>query len=160
VKDGKPLRFELLTVAGNLDRAGVAERLQKSWAALGIEVTVTAVAQDELVNLRLPEHRFDAALLGLDFETGWDQAPFWHSSQARGGMNFSGLADLTLDGLLEALRVEYDLEKVPNLAHDVEKRIVSFHPFLPLFSGGSPVALREEALSGSAGIRDLLEGDE
>jgi ABC-type transport system substrate-binding protein len=160
VKDGKPLRFELLTVAGNLDRAGVAERLQKSWAALGIEVTVTAVAQDELVNLRLPEHRFDAALLGLDFETGWDQAPFWHSSQARGGMNFSGLADLTLDGLLEALRAEYDLEKVPNLAHDVEKRIVSFHPFLPLFSGGSPVALREEALSGSVGIRDLLEGDE
>jgi len=159
-KDGKPLRLELLTVAGNPDRAGIAERVQKNWAALGIEVTVTAVAQEELVNLRLPEHRFDAALLGLDFETSWDQAPFWHSSQARAGLNFSGLADLTLDGLLEALRVEYDLEKVPKLAHDVEKRIVSFHPFLPLFSGGSPVAVRKDALSASAGVRALLEGDE
>ena len=160
VKDGKPLRFELLTVAGNSDRAEIAERLQKNWAALGIEVTVTAVAQGDLVNLRLPEHRFDAVLLGLDFETSWDQSPFWHSSQARGGLNFSGLADLTLDGLLEALRVEYDPEKVPALAHDVENRIVSLHPFLPLFSGGSPVALRKEALSSSAGVRALLEGDE
>lgn len=160
VKDGKPFRFELLTVAGNSERAEIAERLRKNWAALGIGVTVTAVPPAELVNLRLPEHRFDAVLLGLDFETSWDQSPFWHSSQARSGLNFSGLADPTLDGLLEALRVEFDPEKVPPLAHDVENRIVSFHPFLSLFSGGSAVALRREALSAAKGVTSLLDGDD
>jgi ABC-type transport system substrate-binding protein len=160
LKDGKPFRFELLTVAGNAERAEIAEKLRKNWATLGIEVTVTPVAQGELVHPRLTEHRFDAALLGLDFETSWDQAPFWHSSQARGGLNFSGLTDPTLDGLLEALRVEYDPDKVPALAHDAENRIVSFHPFLPLFSGGSPVALRREVLSSSADVRALLSGND
>ncbi len=158
VKNGKPLRFELLTVAESPERAGIAEKLRKNWVDVGIEVTVTPVAQVELVNLRLPEHRFDAVLLGLDFETSWDQAPFWHSSQARAGLNFSGLADPTLDGLLEALRVEYDPDKVPGLARDAENRIVSFHPFLPLFSGGSPVALRKNAMSGSADVQALLSG--
>ncbi len=159
-KDGKPFRFELLTVAGSPERAEIAEKLRKNWAQLGIEVTVTHVAQSALVNRRLPEHRFDAVLLGLDFETNWDQSPFWHSSQTRGGLNFSGLADPTLDGLLEALRVEFDPEKVPGLAHDVENRIISFRPFLPLFSGGSPVALRKEMLSKSAESQTILSGDD
>lgn len=159
-KEGKPLRFELITVAGNAERARIAESLRKNWAALGIEVTVTEVAQDELVNPRLTEHRFDAVLIGLDFETTWDQSPYWHSSQARGGLNFSGLTDPTLDGLLEALRVEYDPEKIPALAHDAENRIISFHPYLPLFSGGSPVALRSETGSKSTGAHALLSGDE
>ncbi|MCE9519030.1 MAG: hypothetical protein K8R87_05640 [Verrucomicrobia bacterium] len=159
MKDGKPFRFELLTVAGSPERAEIAGKLRKNWAALGIEVMVTTVAQGDLVNLRLLEHQFDAVLLGMDFETNWDQSPFWHSSQARSGLNFSGVADPTLDGLLEALRVEFDPEKVPSLAHDVENRIVALHPFLPLFSGGSPVALRRETLSKSAEMQTLLSGD-
>lgn len=159
-RDGKSFRFELLTVAGNPERSRIADSLRRNWAALGIEVTVTEVAPDALVNPRLTEHRFDAVLIGLDFETTWDQSPYWHSSQARGGLNFSGLADSTLDGLLEALRVEFDPDRIPALAHDAENRLISFHPFLPLFSGGSPVALRKETWVKPTDARELLSGDE
>lgn len=154
-KGGKPLRIELLTIAGNRERADLAERLRQAWAALGIGVTVTPVAADELVNLRLPEHRFDAVLLGLDFETSWDQSPFWHSTQARGGLNFSGLADPTLDGLLEALRAEFDPGKVPTLAHEVENRILSHHAFFPLISGGNPVVIRKSGSDVSEAVAEI-----
>ena len=146
-KDGKVFRLELLTISGSPDRTDVAMRLRDAWSALGIETTVTHVAPDEFVNLRLPEHRFDAALLGLDFEKTWDQSAYWHSSKAHGGLNFSGLTDPMLDELLEAARAEFDLEKVPQHARAVEDRIVSFHPFFPLFSVGSPVAIRGDAVA-------------
>jgi peptide/nickel transport system substrate-binding protein len=124
----------------------IAQRLLESWKNLGIELTITSVPQDELVNRRLLQHQFDAAMLGLDFETTWDQLPYWHSSQAGGGLNFTGVADPTLDGLLEELRAEFDPDRVPLLAHDLENRIVSLHPFLSLFSVNDPMALRKEAL--------------
>lgn len=144
MKDGKPFRIELLTVAGNSERMEIAQRLQESWEKLGIELTITSVPPDEFVNSRLLEHRFDAALLGLDYETTWDQFPYWHSSQAQGGLNFTGIADPTLDGLLEELRAEFDPERVPALAHDLENRIVMEHPFLALFSGDELLAIRRE----------------
>lgn len=146
MKDGHPVRIELLTVTGNVDRMEIAQRLQESWKKLGIELVITTVPPDEFVNLRLVEHRFDAALLGLDYETTWDQLPYWHSSQARSGLNFSGIADPTLDGLLEELRAEFDPERVPALAHDLENRIVMAHPFLALFSGRDSLAVRKDAL--------------
>ena len=152
MKDGNAFRIELLANHG--ERLQIARRLKDYWSAIGIEVTITAIAPDELVNLRLPEHRFDAALVGLDFERSWDQSLFWHSSQSRGGLNFSGLSDPTLDGLLEAARLEFDLDKVPLVAREVENRILSFHPFLPLFAGGTAMAVRRDAVPGlnAAGV--------
>jgi ABC-type transport system substrate-binding protein len=128
---------------------------------LGIPVTVTEVTSEELVNLRLPEHRFDAVLLGLDFETSWDQTAFWHSSQAQGGLNFAGVADSDLDEMLVSLRAEFDPDKVPELAHAVEDRLAILHPFFPLFAGTTPFAIRSELLPQSnggpvSGLRKLL----
>ncbi len=146
MKDGNAFRIELLTAAGNLERMEIAQRLQESWKKLGIELTITSVPPDEFVNSRLLEHRFDAAMLGLDYETSWDQLPYWHSAQARDGLNFTGIADPTLDGLLEELRTEFNPERVPVLAHDLENRIVMEHPFLALLPGGDPVALHKDAM--------------
>ena len=146
MKDGNPFRIELITVAGNSERMKITQRLQESWRHLGIELTITSVPPDVFVNGRLLQHQFDVAMLGLDFETTWDQLPYWHSSQAGGGLNFTGIADPTLDGLLEELRAEFDPERVPLLAHDLENRIVALHPFLSLFSVNDPMALRKEAL--------------
>jgi ABC-type transport system substrate-binding protein len=145
-KNGAPFQIELLTLAGNPERAAIADHLRNAWRALGIAATVTEVTADELVNLRLPEHRFDATLIGLDFETSWDQTAFWRSTEAQGGLNFAGVADRDLDEMLDALRAEFDPEKVPDEAHAVENRLVSLHPFLPLFAGSTPFAIRSSLL--------------
>ena len=157
VRAGKPLHLELLTVAGNADRRRVAEMLASGWRALGAEVTVTGVPPDELLGSRLPDRRFQAVLLGLDVEATWDQSPFWHSTQVGRGLNYAGIADPQLDALLDAMRAEFDLARVPALAHEVEDRLLALHPFLPLFSGGTPLVLRREALPGLEDGGDMPE---
>ncbi|RBP43922.1 ABC-type transport system substrate-binding protein [Roseimicrobium gellanilyticum] len=159
VKGGEVFRIELMTVSGNAERMALARRLAQAWGEYGIEVVITAVSWDEMLRDRLPQHRFDAVLLGLDYEVTWDQSPFWHSSQAPHGLNYSGIADAPLDNLLDALRLETDLERVPVLAKQVEDRLLALHPFLPLFSGANVMAIRRSVATGgdkSAGLRRLL----
>ncbi|HSJ02288.1 MAG: ABC transporter substrate-binding protein [Verrucomicrobium sp.] len=146
VKDGKVFKIELLTIAGSPERSRLAKRLAESWALLGIETTVVEVPWQELVGQRLQAHQFDAALIGMDFELAWDQWPYWHSSQALRGLNFSGVSDPALDSLLSTLRSEFEPARVPALAQAVEERIYELKPFLPLFAGGNPVAVRRDAL--------------
>jgi len=154
MRGGQPLQLDLLTVSNNPERLKLAKKLQKAWEQIGAAVTVTEVAWEELLDRRLPLRQFDAALIGVDFETTWDQLPFWSSGQTKRGLNFSGFADAGLDTLLRALRDEFDPERVPSLANEVEERIVNGHPYLPLFSGGSTVALREGAQPGINGYID------
>ncbi|QIF00158.1 ABC transporter substrate-binding protein [Roseimicrobium sp. ORNL1] len=160
VKGGEVFRLELMTVSGNAERMALARRLAQTWSEHGIEVVITAVSWDEMLRDRLPQHRFDAVLLGLDYDITWDQSPFWHSSQGPHGLNYSGLADAPLDGLLDALRIETDLARVPALARQVEDRLLSLHPFLPLFSGTNVIAVRRNVVATDAGksaeLRDLL----
>lgn len=159
VKGADRFRIELMTVAGNGERMALARRMAQAWGAHGIETVITAVSWEEMLRHRLPEHRFDAVLLGLDYETTWDQSPFWHSSQAGHGLNYSGIADAPLDGMLDALRLETDLERIPALAKRAEDRLLSLHAFLPLFSGNNVMAFRRSMASGvekTPGLRQLL----
>ena len=160
IKNGKTLRFELLTVAGNVQRINLATRLQQIWRKEGVDAVVKAIPWEEMLNEALPSRQYDAALMGLDFERTWDQYDFWHSSQARRGLNFSGIEDGGVDTLLEALRLEYDTTRVSALAHDLEARLAQLHPFLPLFAGGEIVAIREDAFPAMIGRNgDELENN-
>ncbi len=156
VKGTGRLRIELLTAAGNPERLDVARRLAEAWEEQGVEVVVTEVAWEDLLGTRLPGHEFDAVLLGLDHEVSWDQSPFWHSTQAARGLNYTGISNPALDGALDALRVETDLGRIQALAEQVEARVADLHPFLPLFSSARHLAVRKEALSGVAG--EALDG--
>ena len=140
------LSFELLTTAGDPMRERLAALLAEQWRALGAEVRVTAVSQETLLDDRLFTQKFDAAIIRLDFETSWDQFPFWHSAQAGAGLNFSGVADRQIDLLLEDLRGEFDAERVAAKAADLEARIAALHPVLPLFTEMAQVAIRRESL--------------
>jgi ABC-type transport system substrate-binding protein len=142
------LSIELLTTAGNPQRETLARLLTEQWRALGIHITVTALPWKELVQERLLARNFDAAIIGLDFDTSWDQLPFWHSTHASNAeaMNFSGLADPETDLLLEALAGEFDPAAVPAHAEQLDARIAKLRPFLPLFTDQQVVAIRRAAL--------------
>lgn len=146
MKEGKRFRIELLTVEDNAERLKVAERLKEEWGRLGIEVVIVVLPRAELFGQRLRQHDFDAVLLGMDFEMNWDQRVFWHSAEAQKGLNYAGIADEELDRMLEALQAEFDASRVPPLASAMEQRLMSLHPFLPLFSGGTPLAVHRHLL--------------
>ena len=146
-KPGATLSIELLTTAGNAQREQLATRLARQWRRLGLEVSIRALPWEELVGERLQQRDFQALILGLDFETSWDQLPLWHSSQATpGGLNFSGLTDPETDLLLQSLALEFDPNAVPERVRRLEARIASLHPFLPLFTDQGFVAIRKAAL--------------
>ena len=138
--------FELLTTAGNPMREKLAAMLAEQWKALGAEVRVTPLGQEELVDERLFTGKFDAAILGFGFETSWDQFPLWHSAQAGLGLNFSGVADRQIDLLLEDLRGEFDPQRVAAKAGELESRILALHPMLSLFTDMTQAAIRRESL--------------
>ncbi len=151
MKEGKRFRIELLTVEDNADRLKVAEKLKEEWGRLGIEVVIVVLPRAELFGQRLREHDFDAVLLGMDFEMNWDQRVFWHSAEVQKGLNYAGIADEELDRMLDALQAEFDASRVPPLASAMEQRLLSLHPFLSLFSGGTPLAVHRQLLdSGQA----------
>jgi ABC-type transport system substrate-binding protein len=155
-RPGKPFAFELLTTIGNPQRLKLAETLAAQWRKLGAQVKITTVPWEELIDQRLMRRQFDAAIIGLDFETTWDQLPFWHSSQATaGGLNFSGIADRQIDLLLEGLRAEFDPDQVPGKAKELEDRLLALQPMLPLFADMSQVAVRITALQKGAPADDL-----
>lgn len=154
-RPGRQLSFELLTTAGNSERQKLANALAAQWHKLGVEVKITAVPWDELIEKRLAQRQFDAAILGLDFETTWDQLPFWHSSQCdAGGLNFSCVADRRIDVLLESLREEFDPDRVPAKAKELEDRILAEQPILPLFTDMTEVAVRLSVMRKGAKVDD------
>ena len=147
-KPEAPLTFELLTTAGNPQRETLARLLAEQWRDLGVEVTITALPWAELVRERLIARRFDAAVIGLDFDTSWDQFPFWHSTHAgnAGALNFSGLADTETDLLLESLAAEFDPAAAQAHTARLDARLAELHAFLPLFTDQQVAVIRRAAL--------------
>lgn len=156
-RPGQRLAFELLTTEGNPRRQKLAETLAAQWRKLGARVTVTPLPWNELIDHRLARRQFDAAIIGLDFETTWDQFPFWHSSQAPagGGLNFAGIEDRQIDLLLQGLREEFDPARVPARAKELEDKLLALHPMLPLFTDMTQVAVSLSALPPGARVDDL-----
>ncbi|HYF36422.1 MAG TPA: ABC transporter substrate-binding protein, partial [Prosthecobacter sp.] len=138
----RALDIQFLITEGNPWRRRLAEALARQWTRIGARVTVTDVNAHEWIGERLRPGRFDAALLGMDFDLHWDQRLFWHSAGIEDGMNFAGIADAQLDLLLEALAAEYDPSRVAARAREMESRLLSLHAFIPLFGDLQQVAIR------------------
>jgi ABC-type transport system substrate-binding protein len=164
-KGGQTLEFGLLVTKGNTRRELLARLLAEQWKKLGAQVKVTAVPSEALVPEYLATGKFDAVLLGLDYELAWDQTAFWHSGQIQTGLNFSQLTDPQLDLLLEALAGEYDTAQIPERARAVQARLLASQPVLPLIGDLQQVGLRksrftqfgEPDLKQQVTLRSLLE---
>lgn len=141
-KGGQALEFQLLVTTGNALRDALAQELARQWAQLGARVTVSSVAPENLLPDHLSPGKFDAVLLGLDYELAWDQTAFWHSGQVGAGLNFGRLADPQLDLLLEALAGEFDTSQLPLRARALQERFLSQQPVLPLIGDLQEIAIR------------------
>lgn len=142
-KGGQGLTFELLVTTGNPQRERLAHELAGQWQKLGASVTVTAVPPQELVPQHLAPGKFDAVIVGLDYELSWDQTAFWHSTEVGHGLNFSQLTDPQLDLLLEALAAEFDPAQLPARAQALQDRLMTIQPALPLIGDFQEIGLRK-----------------
>lgn len=145
VRNQEALTFHLLTVEGNAERRKLANLLTEQWKELGVKVIVEELPLNEIFGNRLHQRNFDAALIGLNFETQWDQFALWHSSQSVRGLNFTGLISPEVDSKLISLRQEFDPKTIQSLTRDLERELIRNHPFLTIFCAESTLAVRKRS---------------
>ena len=126
--------FELLYPDDSLHKA-LAEYIQKSWEALDIKVILTPVSYDELVNQRLQERSYQAALVDMNLmrTPDPDPYPFWDQAQASGGQNYSQWDNRVASEYLETARTTINLDERTRLYRNFQVIFSDELPALPLY---------------------------
>ncbi len=129
-KDGKKLVISLKTLS-SAEYANVANQLQTQWRAVGVELDVESLTNDELQS-SIDERNYDALVYGIIMGLDPDQFAYWHSSQAdvrsQRRLNFSEYKNKVVDDALEAGRTRLD----PDL------RSAKYLPFLQTWREDAP----------------------
>ena len=105
-KDGLLISFEMV-YQDTEEHQVIAEMIKEYWGDLGIEVNLTAVGYDSLINDYLDPRDFDVALIDLSLGSTADPDPypFWHQAEAHTGQNYSNWDDRRGSEYLERARV-------------------------------------------------------
>ncbi len=133
-EEGTPLEFELL-YPDDERHTLLAEAIRNDWEKLGVNVLLTPMPYEELVNDYLATRLYQAALVDINLANSPDPDPypFWHQAQATGGQNYSKWDDRQASEYLEQARVTTDLGQRAKLYRNFQVRFSQELPALPLF---------------------------
>jgi peptide/nickel transport system substrate-binding protein len=133
-QDGTLLSFELL-YPDDPEHTAIAQAIQRDWAPLGVQVTLTALPYDQLVSEHLDTRNYQAALVDLNLSRSPDPDPypFWHQAQTNNGQNYSQWDDRQGSEYLEQARISTDLAERTRLYNNFQVRWSQDLPALPLF---------------------------
>ncbi len=133
-KDGEALSIELLYPDDELHTA-IAELIQSDWAKLDVEVNLTALPYDQLINDRLAGRDYKAALVDLNMSRtpDPDPYPFWDQAQATGGQNYSQWDNRIASEYIEQARVTTDLTEREKMYRNFQVVFQDDMPSLPLY---------------------------
>ncbi len=138
--DGQPLRFTLMTTAGNRTRELVQQVLQSQWKAAGIDIRINNEPARVFFGETVTKRKFDAMAM-----FAWISAPesvprtTLHSSEIPteannwSGQNYTGYKNPDLDALLESIELELDRTKRKKLWQRVQHIYATDLPALPLY---------------------------
>lgn len=133
-KEDVALSFELLYPDTEL-HARLAEAIQANWRELDVDVTITAVPYEELVNVNLEDRLFEAALIDLNLTRtpDPDPYPFWDQAMATGGQNYSQWDNRIASEYIEQARVVADLAERERMYRNFQVIFGEELPALPLY---------------------------
>jgi peptide/nickel transport system substrate-binding protein len=133
-KEGTALSF-VLSYPDTENHKALAEAIQKDWQLLDVQVDLESVPYEELVNIRLQDRDFQAALVDINqaHSPDPDPYPFWDQSQATGGQNYSQWDNRTASEYLETARVTLDFEERSRLYRNFQVVFSEELPSLPLY---------------------------
>jgi ABC-type transport system substrate-binding protein len=133
-KDGKPLRFTLITNQGNDIRQAIIAIAQDSWRKIGVDVRTDVLEWAVFIQERVNKLDFDALVLGWSMGIDPDLYQIWHSSQTGPNqLNFVNFSDEEADRLIIEIRQEYNHERQVELCHRLHDIIAREQPYTFLF---------------------------
>ena len=142
-RDGKPLKFEIITNQ-NKQREMTAVVIQKRLQEIGVEVSIRVIEWASFVNRFIKTGDFDVVVLGWSLSLDPDQYNIWHSSQqGPGQFNFLGYSNKNVDKLLELGRKELDVFKREEIYHEFSKYLLEDSPIIYLYAGYSLSAVHK-----------------
>lgn len=134
LKDGKPLRFTILTNQGNEQRIKSAQIIQYRLKKVGIDVRIRVLEWASLLTNYIDKRNFDAVLMGWNISQDPDQYDIWHSSKtAAKELNFISYKNGEVDRLLEEGRSSFDREKRRSCYYRMQEIIAEEQPYTFLY---------------------------
>jgi peptide/nickel transport system substrate-binding protein len=131
-KDGEELKFEFLYPSGNRASQDMGQKMQESFAKVGVGVALQPLEWATFKE-RLLSRDFDACNLAWTMpEPESDPRQIWASSEAQKprSSNYSGYSDPESDRLIDAIGIEPDVNKRIPLWHALHARIYELQPYL------------------------------
>jgi len=137
---GKPLRFEIMTTAGNRTRELVEQVLQSQWKAAGIDIRIRNEPARVFFGETVTKRKFGAMAM-----FAWISAPesvprtTLHSKEIPtesnnwSGQNYTGFKNAEMDSLLEQIELELDRDKRREMWHRLQHIYATELPALPLY---------------------------
>jgi len=143
MKNGKPLKFEIITNQ-NKQREMTAVVIQKRLQDIGVDVSIRVIEWASFVNRFIKTGDFDVVVLGWSLSLDPDQYNIWHSSQqGPGQFNFLGYSNKNVDKLLELGREELNISKREKIYHKFSKYLLEDSPIIYLYAGYSLSAVHK-----------------
>lgn len=143
-KDGKPLKFELITNQGNIVRTSICEVLQKSWEKIGVKVDIRVLEWATFINEYINKQKFDAVVLGWNITNDPDLYDVWYSGNCGGQkLNFICYKNKELDELLVAGRKEFDTQKRKEYYFKAQEILAEDQPYTFLMVPNALVAVNK-----------------
>lgn len=134
-RDGKPLRFEILTNQ-NKQREMSAVLIQRRLKEIGIDVSIRVLEWASFLGRYIKTGDFDVVVLGWSLSLDPDQYSIWHSSQTKPGQfNFINYSNPRVDALLEQGRLELNPDKRMKIYHEFSRILLEDSPIVYLYEG-------------------------
>lgn len=143
-RDGKPLRFVILTNQGNDQRIKAGEIIQRRLAEVGMDVRLRVIEWASFLKEFIYPGKFDATLLGWTVPIDPDGYNIWHSSKTGPGeLNIIGFNNARVDALLEQGRRSLDQDRRQQIYWQLQEILAEEVPYTFLFVPDSlPVVAR------------------
>ena len=134
MKEDIALSFEMIYPNDGKHQA-IAEAIQRDWAAIGVQVTITPVDYAIMITERLQSRSYEAALVDLNLSRfpDPDPYPFWDQAQATGGQNYSQWDNRIASEYLEQARTITDIDERSRLYRNFQVIFNEEIPSIPLY---------------------------
>ncbi len=133
-KDGKILRFTILTNQGNQQRLLTAQIIQQRLKQVGIDVRIRIVEWAAFLKEFIDKGNFEVVLLAWLTSQDPDMYDIWHSSKTKPGeLNFIGYNNSEVDHLLEEGRNTFDIEKRKKAYFRIQEILAEEQPYTFLY---------------------------
>ena len=111
----------------------IAKKLQALWSEVGVISEVELLEIGDLQE-KVKQRDYDVLIFGQSLGYNLDSYPYWHSSQAADGFNFSQLKSFIIDTLLEDIRATHNEVMRQEKLKEVEDALIKEVPAIFLYS--------------------------